>query len=339
MLSHVRSSDVLYRYFLHYHPCFAVLEPMLLPDTVHQHSMLLFWTIILITALRDEGDLSLTTALIPIVRRLLWSTISAPPYNLPSLQAMSLLCMWPLPTSSMSTDISFVLAGIVRSAALHIGIHRPEILEDYSRSRYQLGHQELRDAVRVWSGCYIAAERYVKPILLTRILCWQFIRVRHVVYDDLRRVRVQCFKDLYCTSLFQFAFDYGSLMTSSVTITVGQQLVSSPDNTIENACKPENPYHLPRDLYSHLLVSRFCSRVHQAMGGVEWSLSNKVTQTTGSVLMPLFEEDFTILEKRINIMPSSTFDAPTHRKRANENSTQQRVASECVSSASGILSL
>ena len=45
------------------------------------------------------------------------------------VHAMLLICMWPFPTSSMCTDTSFILARIV-NAAVHIRLHRPEILQD-----------------------------------------------------------------------------------------------------------------------------------------------------------------------------------------------------------------
>lgn len=125
---------------------------------VYERSPLLFWTIVFIAARQDQEDPALLAVLTPCVKKLLWSVIAAPPHSLLSLQAMSLLCMWPFPTSSMSTDTSFLLAGIMRTAALHIGLHKPELLQDYSRVECQLGPSELREAVKVWAGCYIAAE-------------------------------------------------------------------------------------------------------------------------------------------------------------------------------------
>lgn len=72
--------------------------------------------------------------------------------------AMLLICMWPFPTSLMSTDISFILAGIAKNAAVHIGLHGPGALQDFSRVKCQLGPRELQEAVKVWAECYIAAK-------------------------------------------------------------------------------------------------------------------------------------------------------------------------------------
>lgn len=132
------------------------------PDIVYNSSTLLFWTVLVIAARHDLADVSLLTALLPAYKRLLWKNISSPPHPVRSVQAMSLLCLWPLPTSSMSTDISLFLAGITKLAGAHIGIHRPELMQDFSRVKCQLTPQEVREAVKVWAGCYIASERCVE---------------------------------------------------------------------------------------------------------------------------------------------------------------------------------
>ncbi|KIV95199.1 hypothetical protein PV10_02878 [Exophiala mesophila] len=145
-------------YHRSYHPLFPILEPIPPPNLVFVQGPLLFWTIIAIASRQDLDDPSLKAALNPCVIRLLWQTVGMPPHSLRTLQAMSLICMWPFPTSSMSTDPTFILAGILKSAAVHIGLHQPEILQDYSRTKFKLGEQELKEAVKVWAGCYIAAE-------------------------------------------------------------------------------------------------------------------------------------------------------------------------------------
>jgi transcriptional regulatory protein LEU3 len=122
---------------------------------------LLFWTIVLTAARHDSHDFSLLPALVPAVKKLLWLSIGTVPHMLPSLQAMSILCVWTFPTSSMPVDITFILAGILKSAAMHTGLHRPDILTHYSRVRSSLEPAKLRDAVKVWCCSYIAMEGYV----------------------------------------------------------------------------------------------------------------------------------------------------------------------------------
>ncbi|KAM0465784.1 hypothetical protein ACHAPV_000728 [Trichoderma viride] len=135
-----------------------MLPPSVSPDAVYKASPVLFWTIIATAARHDCADFSLLPSLLPAVKRLLWTTIAAAPHALPSLQAMTLLCLWTFPVSTMPEDITYILAGLLKSAAIHVGLHRPDILELYSRNRTPLGKAELLQAVRVWCCTYLAVE-------------------------------------------------------------------------------------------------------------------------------------------------------------------------------------
>ncbi|CAH0043798.1 unnamed protein product [Clonostachys solani] len=145
-------------FYTSYHPIFPILSFSVSPDSIYDSSPLLFWTIIVTAARHDAADFSLLLSLLPAVRRLLWSTIPATPHTLPSLQAMAILCLWAFPVSTMPEDTTFVLSGILQSAAMHVGLHRPDILELYSRTRSTLGRPEFLRAVRCWCSIYLAIE-------------------------------------------------------------------------------------------------------------------------------------------------------------------------------------
>jgi hypothetical protein len=127
---------------------------------VYAASRFLFWTIITVAARHDSSDFSLLQDLIPAVKALLWSTVADVPHTLPSLQAMAILCVWPFPVSSMPTDNTFLLAGILKSAATHVGLHRPENLMQYSRVRVSLSPTELTEARRAWCCIFVAIDGY-----------------------------------------------------------------------------------------------------------------------------------------------------------------------------------
>lgn len=61
----------------------------------------------------------------------------------------------------MPLDINFVLSGILKSAATHVGLHRPDILTHYSRTRISLSPNELLQAIKVWCSIYVAIEGFV----------------------------------------------------------------------------------------------------------------------------------------------------------------------------------
>lgn len=112
-------------------------------------------------ARHDKTDLSLVESLTPAIQNLLWSTIATPPHILPSLQAMCILCVWPFPASSWSQDITFILGGVLKSAALQAGLHRPDVIAHFSRLKYSFNPVELREAVKVWCCTYVTTERCV----------------------------------------------------------------------------------------------------------------------------------------------------------------------------------
>ena len=146
-------------FFEYYHPFLDILDPTASPDTYYSGSPLLFWSIISVAARHYERDLTLLATLNPCVTKLLWATLSVSPHNRFTIQSMLLLSMWPFPTPSMSTDTSFMLVSMAKTAIMHVGLHRPEIVQDFLRVKTQLGPQEFQDAVKVWAGCYIAAQR------------------------------------------------------------------------------------------------------------------------------------------------------------------------------------
>ncbi|KAJ9606299.1 hypothetical protein H2200_009260 [Cladophialophora chaetospira] len=144
-------------YVSFYHTAFPVILQAS-PDHIYEASPLLFWTIIMTAARHDSPDFLLLQVLVPAVKKLLWSTIANPPHTLPGLQAMSILCVWTFPGPSMPIDITFILAGILKSAALHAGLHRPDVLTHYSRMKFALTTAELNEAVHIWCCIYIAVE-------------------------------------------------------------------------------------------------------------------------------------------------------------------------------------
>lgn len=93
------------------------------------------------------------------VRKLLWKTISNPPHSCYIAQAILLLCMWPFPASSMWADATSILVTVVETMAMRLGLHRPELMQDFSRTKRRLSPTEISEAVKTWSVCYIVGQR------------------------------------------------------------------------------------------------------------------------------------------------------------------------------------
>ncbi|KAJ5997007.1 hypothetical protein N7499_006677 [Penicillium canescens] len=146
-------------FFTYYHPFLPFLDQKQSPDEYYNSSSLLFWTIISVGARRYQGDSNLLNSLAGPVTRLVWSTLADIPQNYHVVKALSLLCSWPFPVSSTSTDPTFMLCGMMVQVAMQLGLHRPSHTQDFSKFRVELIEEELRDKVRTWAICNIVAQR------------------------------------------------------------------------------------------------------------------------------------------------------------------------------------
>lgn len=147
-------------FFTVYHPFLQLLDPTKAPDDYYESSTLLFWIIVAVAARRYGTDPNLLSSISGPVNRLLWTTLADVPQNYMVVQAMCLLCTWPLPFSSTSSDPTFMLSGLMMHIALQIGLHRPSHAQDFTKFKIELREEELKDRVRTWAACNIIAQRY-----------------------------------------------------------------------------------------------------------------------------------------------------------------------------------
>jgi hypothetical protein len=141
-----------------YHPYIPFLNSAQLPDQYFQQHPLLFWAIIAVAARRYTADPGLLTSLSGPLTRLLWATVGEVPNNHYVVKALCLLCVWPLPTSTTSTDPTHILSGVMMKTATGIGLHRPNHTQDFSRVSVELNREQLHDRVTTWAVCNIVAQ-------------------------------------------------------------------------------------------------------------------------------------------------------------------------------------
>lgn len=147
-------------FFDEYHRHLPFLDPSSSPDEYYGKLPLIFWTIVYVASRRYADAPELIVSLIPFVKKLLWDSISSPPHTLELVQSIILLCTWPFPTSSLTTDNTITLAMLAHSISLQLGLHRPDVISDFSRTRKRLNLSELSDSVKTWVACYITFQRY-----------------------------------------------------------------------------------------------------------------------------------------------------------------------------------
>ena len=141
-----------------YHRYLPFLNPEQLPEQYYQQHPLLFWVIISVAARRYTAIPSLLSTLSGPLTRLLWTTIGEVPNNHYVVKALCLLCTWPLPTSTTSTDPTHILCGVMMKTATGIGLHRPNNTQDFSRVSVDLNREQLHDRVVTWAVCNIVAQ-------------------------------------------------------------------------------------------------------------------------------------------------------------------------------------
>src|SRR5690349_17196990 len=126
------------RFFTYYHPFCPFLNPDKTPDEYFQRSPLLFWAIVSVGARHYSPEPQLYSSLAGPVSQLAWSTFAEVPQSYHVVKALILLCTWAFPTSSTSTDPTFMLCGVMMQIALQIGLHRPNHAQDFSKFRIEL---------------------------------------------------------------------------------------------------------------------------------------------------------------------------------------------------------
>lgn len=147
-------------FFAFYHPFLPFLNPQQPPDQYQQQHPLLFWSIIAVAARRysPQGSPNLISNLSGPLTRFLWTTIGEVPSNYYVVKAMCLLCAWPLPTSTTTSDPTHILCGVMMKTATGIGLHRPNHIQDFSRTSVELNREQLADRVTTWAVCNIVAQ-------------------------------------------------------------------------------------------------------------------------------------------------------------------------------------
>lgn len=161
-------------FFTFYHPFLPLLDPEKSADDYYNLSPLLFWTIITVAARRYPAELTLLTSLSGPLSKLIWSTLADVPQSYHVVKALCVLCTWPLPVSSTSSEPTFMLSGIMMQVAMQIGLHRPSYAQDFTKFRVELREEELKDRVKTWAACNVVAQGCVHDSsdLLEQWLIW-----------------------------------------------------------------------------------------------------------------------------------------------------------------------
>ena len=145
-------------YFNSYHPFMPVLNPDINHEGYFNLHPLLHWAIIAVAARRYDAKPGLLVELQRPLEELLWTTLSLVPQTYHVCKALVLLCTWPLPNSSTSTEPTMSLTGIMFQLAMQYGLHRPSHAQDFMRFRVDLREEDIADRLNTWAAVNIVAQ-------------------------------------------------------------------------------------------------------------------------------------------------------------------------------------
>ncbi|KAI1505952.1 hypothetical protein F5X99DRAFT_415629 [Biscogniauxia marginata] len=136
-----------------YLPQLPILGPISI-DTIYRTSPFLFWTIIVVVASHSSvpSDEGLFGRIEAPYQEMLKNEVLKAPLPLQSIQALLILCMWPLPVVTQSKDPSWLYCGVAVNAALYMGLHRPGPLGSLRCVGVVAGSREAR--ALTWLGCF-----------------------------------------------------------------------------------------------------------------------------------------------------------------------------------------
>lgn len=147
------------RFHKKYLPHLPIIEGRLQPNTCWSQSELLFWAIVITGARKYGEDPTLLTSLATLVAGLASKGVLSRDRPVPLIQALLLLCTWPLPQDSLSKDNSPLLAGALMQQALTIGLHVYGVGQDFSRTKLKADRVQIQHRARLWYLCITVCQR------------------------------------------------------------------------------------------------------------------------------------------------------------------------------------
>jgi len=150
-----------YSFFAHSSPLLPILDRETSPNAYYAQSPLLFWAIVAAGSRRFGGDPTLLESLTPGVMSLAMRWIQPRGTLIYVIQGLLILTSWPPPVSSLSSDITFTLSGLIVHYALQIGLHYPTLSQDSTRMKLNLDDKEIQQRTHLWTYCVIVCLAYV----------------------------------------------------------------------------------------------------------------------------------------------------------------------------------
>lgn len=159
-----------YSFHQHYFDHVPFIDIESSAESIHQTSEILLWALLLVSArnhpLYNQHFSQLRSAFHILLSEHVVRTIRCP-YT---VQALLLLCTWPMPVASQTDDPSWNYCSLAVSAVQQMGIHEPAHAED-SRPAHSMAY------LKSWLACFVISTEYDCPIISLHI--WHEFRATY----------------------------------------------------------------------------------------------------------------------------------------------------------------
>lgn len=133
-----------HRYYARHCPIFTDDESI---THLHHSAPILFWTIVITSSRWHSTFPDVYHELVGPYQEILGKTLVAPMLSLAPIQALALLCIWPLAVQRQSHDPTWNYCGLLINAAVKMGIHVDARGRNPHLSRVKL---------KTWMACFLA---------------------------------------------------------------------------------------------------------------------------------------------------------------------------------------
>ena len=152
--------------FLRFFKNYASFLPGIFPSDIpfmnyHTQSPFLFWAMAC-TGGRRFHDVKYSQQAAGKVRELLPASLLQIQDPIPTIQAVLILCLWPLPVDTIWEDPSHTMAGAAMQLAVQNGLHKFRHEQDFRRTKINSGDESMRVfRAHLWLHCIIVFQRFV----------------------------------------------------------------------------------------------------------------------------------------------------------------------------------
>ncbi|KAJ9610476.1 hypothetical protein H2200_005253 [Cladophialophora chaetospira] len=171
------------RFFAHYEGFIpGLFDPNMLPERYYELSPFLFWCIVATGARRYADDPTLFQRIVSQVLKIALETLFSFSNPFPKIQAVLLLCLWPIPTNTLWQDSSHALAGVAMQLAVQNGLHIFGHEQDYARQNIDTANSEVSLRFRLWIYCLVV---FQNTNLIGGFPCWTVSELNDIDSDPL----------------------------------------------------------------------------------------------------------------------------------------------------------